>query len=273
MKKLFLLFGAVAMLSSCTSYLLSTVSSSGSAQPDSTGTFNLENDSLRISYSFTGDNAPMHVDVYNKLNEPLYVNWQRSAVIVGDKSYSFVDDEVKITGETSSSSTRYYHGITYTDGNINATAKLSKEESFIPPKSKVSRTTYTLNQVEMYKVPDSLFKKSALNYNDGTGIVHVKEAGFSAANSPLKFRSYLTLYTLKGNQPQMFAYQHEFFVSGMIRTGANPSALTDYAAKPGNVIYNSRTTGFGKAMVGVALVGATGALVATDAALTEKNHK
>lgn len=277
MRKLILLAaGIIATLSSCKSYLMSTVSTTNNLTVDSTGIFNLENDSVKISYSFSGDNTPMNVVVFNKLNEPLYVNWQRSALVVNDQAYSFVDDHIQITGETSSSSIQYNNSYRFSDsysyGNINAQAKLSKDESFVPPKSKVDRTTYTLNQLQVNQVQDSLYKKSALNYSDGSGVMKVKTASFTAGNSPLKFRSYLTMYTLKNNQPQPFAQQQEFFISSVTKMGANPDNASDFTGRPGNVIMISKTSGFGKAMTGVAIVGAVGALAVGDAALNKNNN-
>lgn len=272
MKKLFLLMGVVASLASCKSYMVSTVSSTNTPRDEQSGDFNLVNDTVSVKYSFAGENMPLKVEVYNKVNEPLYVNWERSALVIGDKAYSFVDDNIQITGSTSSTSYNYRNwGVTDSFGDLSATAKVSKNETFIPPNSKVSRTIYALNDIKVIKVADSSFKKEGMNYSGDSGVVYTKSAHFTEADSPVKFRCFLTLHTLKDNQPQPLSYQHDFYVSGMTKTGTNPAKISSFNTQPGNVIINAKTTGFAKAMGAVALVGATGALVAADDALNNEN--
>lgn len=273
MKKIALFLVVIAGLSSCRSYQMNTLSSSNTRKIDSTGVFNLENDSLIISYNFTGDHSPVNVEVYNKLNEPVYVNWERSSLIVSDKAYSYADDEIKIDGSASGISTQYGRkGLVFTDGTISATAKLSKNESFIPPHAKIDRTTNILAQVGIAEIDPALFQKKKMTYINGEGQVNIKEADFSAENSPLKFKSYLTLYTLKDNQPKFFALQQDFFVSSVVKSAADPKNLIEYNNSPGNVILNAKTTGYGKTAAIVGLVTAAGALGAADAAINNKEH-
>jgi hypothetical protein len=260
-------------LSSCKSYQISTVSSPNAKKTDSTGVFNVENDSLILSYHFMGENSPLNIEVFNKLNEPLYVNWAKSALIVADKAYSYAGDEVKIQGSTSAVGTQYYrNGATFSDGSISATAKLPNTESFIPPHSKITMTTYILRNIGMDKIDKSYFKPAMLNYNDGSGQIHGKEATFSAANSPLKFKSYLTLYILKDNLPRAITFQQEFFVTSVTKSGVSPASLYQFSNHQGDVIVNAKTTGYAKTMAVIGLVGAVGALTTAEATLNEKNN-
>ena len=91
---------AMALLSSC-SYQMNTLRSSNTQLDDKTGVFQLENDSVKILYSFAGHNAPIHIDIYNKLNEPMYVDWERSAYIIDEKSSSYADETVELNGVVS----------------------------------------------------------------------------------------------------------------------------------------------------------------------------
>lgn len=271
MKKIALFLVVIAGLSSCRTYQMSTLSSSNTRKIDSTGVFTLENDSLIISYNFTGDHSPVNVEIYNKLSEPVYVNWERSSLIVSDKAYSYASDEIEIDGSSSGISTQYgRRGSVFTDGTISATAKLSKNESFIPPHSKIDRTTTVLYQVGMTEIDPSLFKKKKMTYVNGEGQVNIKQADFSAENSPLKFKSYLTLYTLKDNQPRVFALQQDFFVSSVTKSASDPKNLIEYNNSPGNVIINAKTTGYGKTVAIAGLVTAVGAIGVADAAISNK---
>ena len=40
--------------------------------------FVIENDTAKIVYSFQGYNLPVTVQIYNKLDQPLYVDWNQS---------------------------------------------------------------------------------------------------------------------------------------------------------------------------------------------------
>lgn len=272
MKKLTFFFAIIALLSSCKAYQMSTISSLD-AKLDSTGVFKIENDSLSLSYNFTGENEPLNIEVFNKLNEPLYVNWAKSAMISSDKAYSYASDEIRIQGSTSSISTQYSRrGDVFTDGSISATAKLSQYETFIPPHSKINRTIYILKNLETDKLLKADFQKVYLNYDDGSGLAPGKRASFSADHSPLKFKSYLTMYTMKDNQPMVFSRQQEFFISGIVKTAVSPSSLYEFKHNRGDVIVNAKTTGYAKTIAVIGLVGAVGALTAAETTLNEKNQ-
>ena len=246
MKNIGTLIAVVLFLSSCSTYQMSTISST-STKLDSTGVFRAENDSLRLTYNFKGENQPLNIEVFNKLNEPLYVNWAKSALIAGDKAYSFTGDEIKISGSTSSVSTQFTRrGDSYTDGTIKATAKVSQAESFIPPHSSITKTVYVLKDAEMAELQKADFKKTYLNYDDGSGQATGKRANYAAANSPLTFRSYLTLYTLRENQVNTFSLEDVFFVSSIVQTGVNPNDLYEFKNNKGDLIVNSRITGYGE---------------------------
>lgn len=266
MKKIALLVLLTAALASCRSFQINTVSSIDALKNDSTGVFTVENDSLIISYNFKGNNAPVNVEVYNKLNEPLFINWERSALVVGDKAYSYVDDHLKISGDISASSLDYGRrsNITYTDASINGKIKLSKNESFLPPHSKTGRTVYALQLVDIKKIDKSAFKVSMLKDIDGITPVYSKTADFNSQDSPLKFKSYLTFYTLKNNVSQPFYYEQNFFVSNVTKLNQNPKNVEKYNHAPGDILVNSKSTGFGKTMAAAGVAGVIGAAVVVD---------
>ena len=273
MKKLTLIVLIVSAMSSCKSYMISTVATRNASKDDTSGAFFVENDSVKISYSFTGENSPLKVEVFNKLNEPIYVNWEQSAVILDNKAYSFVEDKLAIEGTSSATSIKYNRQTdTYTYGDFSGTINLSKNAGFLPPKSQVSRTIYALNNINTFKLDQSGFVKKVMNFNEGSGVIHVKHADYTATESPIQFRCLVTLYTINGGAPKPFSLEQSFWVSNIVKSSANPSKITDFQFLPGHVIVNSKSTGFAKAMTGVALVGAAGGLVAAESALSEKNN-
>jgi hypothetical protein len=272
-----LFLACIAMIfASCRSYQINTVSSANMRKNDSTGVFIVENDSLTIRYSFSGNNAPVNVEVFNKLNEPMVINWERSALVVKDKAYSYVDDNLKITGETSGSSVNYaanrnsWGDVRYNTGTLNANIKLSKNESFLPPHSQMGRSIFVLGQIPLKEIDKSAFNKTTFIDNDGITKIYSKTANFSIANSPLKFKSYLTLYTFKDNQPRPFVNEQEFFISNVTKLNLNPRNIPQFSNNPGDIIINSKSTGFAKTMAAVGAIGAVSGLAAADAAVNEK---
>lgn len=273
MKKIFYLVLLACASVSCKSYMLSTVAADSPTEMTSNGVFKLENDSVRITYNFSGMDAPLKIDIYNKLNHPIYVNWNNSALIIKEKAYSFIQSDIKISGSTTAISDNNRRSLyNYSEGSINALATLPNNEGFIPPSSQITREITVLDAAGFDSFPKSVYKRGALNYNDGTGVVYIKQANFEADNSPFKFKSYITLYTLNDGKQNNFVSSGNFYVSSITRSGANPKSISEYEGNPGNVMMTSRTTGFGKAMTGVALVGAAGGLAVADATLNDKNN-
>lgn len=273
MKRTVLILSAIIFLSSCKSYLLSTVSAPNTKLDQSTGALTMQNDSLAITYNFSGEGSLLNIDIYNKLNEPLYVNWEKSAIIVNSKAYSLVDDRLKIKGETSSSSSDFFNtGVTSSNGKISGIVQLSKNESFIPPNAKINRVTDILSTIETSKIPDSAYHKIILNDTE-TGVVNAKHSVFTAENSPLAFKTYLTLYTVKDNTMKLFSSQQDFYVSSVLKTSANPKSIENFSTLPGNVMILSKSTGYGKAVTVLALSAVVVGTGVAAAALDNDNNK
>lgn len=267
------MFGAIIFLSSCKSYLLSTVSAPHTQMDQSTGALTAQNDSLAITYNFSGEGSLLNIDVQNKLNEPLYINWEKSAIIVNSKAYSLMDDKLKIKGETSSSSSDFFNtGITSSNGRISGTVQLTKNESFIPPNAKISKVTDVLSTIEANAIPDSSYHNIALN-DIQSGLINAKQGVFTAENSPLAFKTYLTLYTVKDNQPKIFNSQQDFYVSRILKTNANPKNIENFSTLPGNVMIISKATGYAKAVTILALSAVVVGGGVASAAIDDNNNK
>lgn len=237
MKKLLIIPMAIALLSSCSTYQMNTLSSTNTIHDEKTGTFKLENDSVKIVYSFAGQNGPIHVNIYNKLNEPVYVDWERSAFINDDNSYSYADEPIQVNGEISGTSIG--RGVSYSNASIDAHVILPKNVAFLPPHSQVTKTMTKINSRSFQYIADSLFTKTKLPSGYGGGAVNVKIAKFEKTNSPLIFRSYLTLYTLNGNTPKFTAYQNDFYVSKVIRSSFGPENFEGFGDSRGDYFYIS----------------------------------
>lgn len=229
MKKILFTPIAVAMLfSACQTYQYNTISSVNTTQDEKTGKFNVENDSVKITYSFTGKNAPINVVVYNKLNEPVYVDWKRSAYIIDKTAKSFSDQSVKISGAFDASGYNLNsksNGASYTGGNIQATANLPENIMFIPPHTEMAKTLVEIAPEQNRFIADSLVNKIKMNDALTSSSFNAKMAKFNKGNSPLFFKSYITMYTIENNVQKFMAYSNEFYISQSIQSNRGPEDL------------------------------------------------
>lgn len=271
MKSLFnyILPGILALsLTSCSKYYINTVSSNNMLKDKGTGEFLLENDSVRISYGFAGKDAPVRVKVYNKLQVPLYVDWARSSLVYNGNAKSLVPDEIKFGGSISTD-TRNISGLSLAESTMQGTVRTAKEVTFIPPNSGIETTLQAFEHEFFKNLSDSLYKETDyLSTSQGT--VKVKAGNFDSSNTPLAFRTYLTLYTQDGQKNTPFAFDKSFFVSKSIRTSGKPLSFFEYSQPSADVFYNSSTTAYGKTMTGVGIAAAVGAAALVQPAEGQK---
>jgi hypothetical protein len=234
MKTLLIICLAIALLSSCSTYQMNVLNSTNTIHNERTGEFKLENDSVKIIYSFAGENVPIHVSIYNKLNEPVYADWERSAFVMNKKSTSYADGVLQVDGTVSSTSIG--RSIHYSEGSINAQVTLPQNLTFIPPHAQISKTITNVDSREFQYIADTLFTKSKLPSGFG-GDLKVKLAKFEQGNSPLFFKSYLTLYTLNNNVQKLTTYQNDFYVSEAFRSSLGPENFSDFGDNRGDHFY------------------------------------
>lgn len=266
MKNILILSALVLALTSCSKYQINVLSSSNIKKDPENGKFVTENDSVKITYSFFGRNAPINLEVYNKLNEPLYIDWQRSAFITDGKAVSYASDQLHITGEVSGSSIGNKN-YSYSSGNIDAVATLPKTVVFVPPHTGVSRTLLEVTSQFITYIPDNKFAKKELPSLSISGSSLVNIAEFNTEQSPLNFRSYLSLYVLNNNGPKYTAYEHDFFVSKLINTGEEPANFEFSQTRRGDYFYTSKVTTGSKVGTGAGL-----AALLVGAAIIDAKH-
>lgn len=223
-KNIFILLGLIlSFFTSCSStYFYSTINSSDLySQKVDNGDFLFENDSLWIAYCFKGESAPIQITVYNKMDEPLYVDWQRSALIIDDQAISYGGKEINASIFSNSNET-----------NVGLMAEIPHGVSFIPPKTKVSNSTLRLS-VGFEDINKKAFKNMHLGVNKGEP-VKVKGIRFTPENTPLSFTSYLTLYT---ENKRKMVYEQDFYIANLLKTNVAPNNLPTSMADRGDLFY------------------------------------
>ncbi|SDM25800.1 hypothetical protein SAMN05421823_111242 [Catalinimonas alkaloidigena] len=191
--------------SRCTAYQFATLSSAEAS--GSTEEYIVETDTLLIRYSFQGEGAPVLVHIENKLNQPLYIDWSRSALVVGNETFPYWRDAYDINTVS-----QHYYISTTTTG----VAERPDRISFIAPRAFVESTRLAL-------APGSSL--SALRTTEARRVIRRSPYGsyrvslyaFTEDNSPLAFRSYLTLSTQMDGSAS-FAVDTHFWVSQVLQT-------------------------------------------------------
>lgn len=201
---------------SCVAYQVMTVSSREIRQ-NQANEFVIENDSLELSYNFNGQDGPIKMRIRNKLQQPVYIDWKRSALIINDQAISYSPNTMAIEGSTTASSFRWTKDYSTTWGRVDATAQLPPDIAFIPPQTYVTKDLMGITNQALDELPDSIFSKRKIPIMGGNYHKMVREASFTAESSPLVFKSYLTIM-VGDTLPKSVTYQHNFYVSELMQT-------------------------------------------------------
>lgn len=195
MRTLFFLGLCVAALSACTPKAQLVTLRGNNVKPAPEGLV-LDTDTLTLRYNFSSERGQMRILVINKLNQPLYIDWKRSAFIIGQDKLDYWYDvaDVNLTG---SSFSGWYSR--YTIGSITGTISKEDPVTFIPPHTKIEKQQFVVfpnGALRLPGKPEIVQEKSKTN-PDSKKPVPVSVFNYSLEQSPLQFRNYLTLSTDK----------------------------------------------------------------------------
>lgn len=237
-KCLFLAAMILFFLSGCSRYQY--ISVIGDTHQNKQKDFVVENDTVKIVYSFSGVNFPVTVEVYNKLNKPVYVDWTKSALIVDGNSVSYWQDAARLEGSTNGYVIGGRNGVEYTFGSVDGTIYKNEKVSFIPPKSYIKTTRFYLKG-RFFSTKKNESKRSE-SFNSSNGLDWRDIYIFNRENTPLNFKSYITLSTDK-NFSKEFHFTNSFWVNNITQTMASPESLrnTDF---PKTYIHKATVAGF-----------------------------
>jgi hypothetical protein len=231
-KPLFYLLMIALLFPACSStFYYSTLNTTNDyVEKVDNGDFLLETDSLWIAYCFKGAYAPVQITIFNKANKPLYVDWRRSALIIGNTPINYAGEEINFSGDWES----YYNSNrTDSQGSFDGPIALPGGISFVPPQTMISEIPLRLNPRF-----DNINKKEYLNSylsNTRGKEVKAKRIDFDPSNSPLSFKSYLTVY-YQPDKPM--AYEQDFYMATLFKTSkVAPHSLSGQMADQGDFFY------------------------------------
>lgn len=266
MKKILHQLIILISLTSCGStYYYSTLNSdSENTWKDDNGYFITEVDSLDIIHSFQGENAPIMITIFNKSKQPVYVDWNRSAIIIDGVANSYCGSVLPPISGSANRNTDFI--INSNDPNV--TVSLPENISFIPPLSQINYQTVSLTNFGFEEINNKEYQNKKMGDRNGY-VSNVKVLNFSILDSPLKFRSYITL--LK-NPASSLIVDEEFYLSNLIKTkSVSPSNMHMSIFDRGDMFYIrvAPNNQFGEILLGSTLLMG---VVILDAALTTSNQ-
>lgn len=277
MTKMWILAISLLLLPGCSSYYYSLLSSNdGKSSLSEDRDFVFENDTVRISYCFYGENAPLAITIFNKLNEPLFVDWTRSALVIDDVATSYYSDTAPIQGNTQSSAEGYSYQwnkrfeISSSDsqGAFSGEITWPQGVTFIPPKSKIGKAPLHLTNLCFDQIPKEAYRKGKFTKLDGS-IVTIHTKDFTEEDSPLRLRSYLTLYTHtpEGKIGKTLPFEQSFYMCQLIKTGnVPPQNFEGGQRQAGDFFYVHNVKGTNAGLIlGAVAIGTV--VVALDAAV------
>lgn len=229
MRNILLLFFISVLGTSCSStYFFSTLSSvDNDIEQVDNGDFLIEKDSLWIAYCFNGKDAPIQITVFNKSTSPLYIDWQRSALIIDNRAISY-------TGNIIDNANIYDESGEYIGDILDDLGSSKSSISFIPPGTMVSKKPLYLVGVNYDNIRKKDYKETSLIDKDGE-VISAQRIDFTDYNTPLKFRSYLTIYADK-DKPMVF--EQEFFLANIIKSKElTPKTMDGILADRGDLFY------------------------------------
>ncbi|MFR0677584.1 hypothetical protein [Dysgonomonas mossii] len=254
MKYLFFTLSTILIFSSCSStFFYSTLNTPNEyVEKVDNGDFLLETDSLWIAYCFKGQDGPVQITVFNKSDKPLYVDWGKSALIIDNVATTYSGEEINYSGDWNST----INSNTSSWGSFSGAASLPKSVSFVPPQTMVSEIPLILSPKF-----DHINKKSYKNATmggQGDVALKVRRRDFDQTDTPLAFKSYLTIYS-QPDKPMVF--EQDFYLSSLIRTEAKPSEMFNQLLDRGDLFYVEKPANNDALYTTLGIIGGAGLIV------------
>ncbi|MCX6350672.1 MAG: hypothetical protein NTX03_02295 [Bacteroidetes bacterium] len=187
-----------------------------------------ENSELKIAYNFWTSGGKVSFFITNKLDIPIYIDWDKSHLIYNGISYDYWYDTEETNSFYSSSFSsasntvsgamvNYFANSAYRNsqsstasyGNAVTVVESSKTKPKkiiqIPPKSSVAVSKFSISN------PKTPFYSCDFNLKN-TGYKTPSTNKFVKEESPLSFRNYIT-YTTTENSIEKKSIDNEFFIS------------------------------------------------------------
>lgn len=249
-----------------TTYIYSTLNSANaSVEKTNEGDFFFENDSLWISYSLKalnqtsrGANAQLVISIFNKLDKPLFIDWNKSFLSYNGirHSYKGVVDLVGI-GDGYGGAYEYDVSVVKNQNHMEEVSKAGNYVSVIDPRMMISYGTFDLTE-DLGKYRKAKMDNLELKTEQGAS-KKVQGWVFDSSNTPLQLASYIKTYYHKPDEGQ--TYGINLYMANILRTQTKPEKMPQDMSERGDVLLYKRkasnrfwkSLGKGAAISGIAI--------------------
>lgn len=225
---------------SCLNYQYATIS--GDLKKDKNHQLVFENDTLKIMYSFIGKDCSIQINVLNKINAPIYVDWRKSALIIDERRFSYWKDESILNVTSTGYDINWTNQVSTGNSKMEGTIFRFEQISFIPPRSSIVVSPLSAKS-DLFTLPKATKDQRIKVGKEGSrGLKY----NFSREETPFLFRSYLTI-SVTEDFARPLTLDHSFWVSEIIQTTVDPLALANNSQ---DQFYLAEDTDFGNFMIG-----------------------
>ncbi len=236
-KSLALLFLAITLYSFSQVKVLKTVSAN---VPVEGGFYTFENKEVKVIYNFWSDRGMFAFALQNKLTTPLYINWDKTHLILNGNFLDYRDDRPASDwyGDTMGRSTAF--NFKWAERILNTTIQplLPTEKiTELKPNAILATAKFRLLQLDSYMgaadyVTDCEEEKNKMK---------MLKRSYNEDNTPFAFSNYL-LYSGTNTFEQADTLQHHFWVNEIIRpnqfnVNASATATCPFAPHTSYYVY------------------------------------
>ncbi|OJV89903.1 MAG: hypothetical protein BGO34_06355 [Bacteroidia bacterium 44-10] len=219
---------------------------------DENGSFRTSKNNLSVTYAFKDLGGNIVYEIHNESDDPVFVDWSRSVIITEDYALQLKDNNVRLDGSVNTT-TYHFSNSNYSSstGSISGSVVLPQNDLFVPPHSKVVYSPMALSRVLDLDIPKDLY------WTRDVGVSQVKYLIFTEEDTPLKFRSYLTIVNDRDKSQTVF--ENKFFISEIIRTTSRNNILSGDVMRRSDRFYieivNQNAVTVGWIAAGAAIIG------------------
>lgn len=223
MKIFIILLTTIISGTSCsTTYFYSTMNTNDPYTYKTTqGIFIQEGDSLDITYSFFGENAPITIGIVNKMSRPVYIDWRRSGVIIDSIVSPFV-------GRLSD--------IQYDEVDFNEYMNNPRGISYIRPYSKYEKQVMELANFNFDKINKDYFTFQHTEADRKGRNRQLNSIQYIESESPLLMKTYLSVYEESSHVHDPLIFESDFYISELIQ-GGKYSGIQSFKDKQGDIFF------------------------------------
>ena len=212
---LFLSLICVLFLTNCrTVDILYTAPMSNDIKEDQEGHYSYENDTIKVTYTFWGQNGVMSMLIENKLDVPIYLDWKKSFYVSGKTKMNYYSENMTTKNTTASANAPFLYnsafdwahwypvnlGVSVSNGTI------EKEEriAVIPPHAQTGFAKYKLTpSINSINFKDA--EKKEVLVERTTRKIKARIVTAEKGNSSIFFSNFLTYSTKESFEHESYA--------------------------------------------------------------------